>query len=102
MGVRRAAVLEAGPGGVVGRYVHSASTPSAGSTVSLVSLRCDVDAGVSTDDMNSLAKQIAMHVAAGKPRFLNRGAVPEDVIKAERAVLSAGAASSGKPPAVID
>ena len=46
-------------------------------------------------------KDIAMHVAAANPQYLNREAVPSDVLERERAVYEAQAKESGKPVAVI-
>lgn len=49
----------------------------------------------------SLGKDLAMHVAAANPQFLNRETVPSDVLDRERAVYEAQAKESGKPAAVI-
>ncbi len=48
-----------------------------------------------------LGKDLAMHIAAANPQFLNREAVPADVLQRERAVYEAQAKESGKPAAVI-
>ncbi|MGE5173700.1 MAG: translation elongation factor Ts [Betaproteobacteria bacterium] len=48
-----------------------------------------------------LGKDLAMHVAAASPQFLNRQAVPADVLDRERAVYEAQAKESGKPAAVV-
>jgi elongation factor Ts len=48
-----------------------------------------------------LGKDIAMHIAAASPQFLNREAVPADVLSRERAVYESQAKESGKPAAVI-
>jgi len=48
-----------------------------------------------------LGKDIAMHIAAANPQFLNRQAVPADVLDRERSVYEAQAKESGKPAAVI-
>ena len=46
-------------------------------------------------------KDIAMHIAAANPQYMNREAVPADVVDRERAVYEAQAKESGKPAAVI-
>jgi elongation factor Ts len=46
-------------------------------------------------------KDIAMHIAAANPQFLNRESIPSDVLARERAVYEAQAKESGKPAAVI-
>jgi len=46
-------------------------------------------------------KDIAMHIAAANPQFLNRETCPADVLDRERAVYEAQAKESGKPAAII-
>jgi elongation factor Ts len=46
-------------------------------------------------------KDIAMHIAAANPQFLNRESIPSDVLERERAVYEAQAKESGKPAAVV-
>jgi elongation factor Ts len=48
-----------------------------------------------------LGKDLAMHIAAANPQFLNRETVPADSLQRERAVYEAQAKESGKPAAVI-
>jgi elongation factor Ts len=48
-----------------------------------------------------VAKDVAMHIAFAKPRFMSRDQVAPDVIGAERRILEARAAESGKPPEIV-
>jgi elongation factor Ts len=48
-----------------------------------------------------LGRDMAMHIAAANPQFLNRETVPPDVLDRERAVYEAQAKESGKPAAII-
>jgi elongation factor Ts len=48
-----------------------------------------------------LGKDMAMHIAAANPQFLNRETVPPDVLDRERAVYEAQAKETGKPAAII-
>ena len=48
-----------------------------------------------------LAKDLAMHIAASKPKSLDRSGVPEDLIEAERRVATEKAAESGKPADIV-
>ncbi len=50
----------------------------------------------------ALAKDIAMHIAAAKPRALDAAGVPQDLIEAERRVAAQKAAESGKPANIIE
>src|SRR5512146_2969747 len=54
-----------------------------------------------SDGDEQLGKDIAMHIAAANPQFLNRETVPAEVLGRERAVYEAQAKESGKPAAVI-
>ncbi len=48
-----------------------------------------------------LGKDLAMHIAAANPQFMNRETVPTDVLNRERAVYEAQAKETGKPAAII-
>ncbi|NCZ83533.1 MAG: translation elongation factor Ts, partial [Betaproteobacteria bacterium] len=48
-----------------------------------------------------LAKDLAMHIAASKPKSLDRRGVPEELIEAERRVATEKAAESGKPAEIV-
>ncbi|MCP6769725.1 elongation factor Ts, partial [Klebsiella pneumoniae] len=49
-----------------------------------------------------LAKDLAMHVVAARPTYLNRESVPADVIDREKGIYREQMANSGKPAAVVD
>jgi elongation factor Ts len=49
----------------------------------------------------AVAKDVAMHIAFARPKFMSRGEVAPDVIAAERKILEARAAESGKPPEIV-
>jgi elongation factor Ts len=49
----------------------------------------------------AVAKDVAMHVAFAKPKFMSRDQVAPDVIAAEKKILEARAAESGKPPEIV-
>jgi elongation factor Ts len=83
--VRRIALVEgAGP---MGDYTHGARI---GAVVLL-------DGGDAT-----LARDIAMHVAAANPVCIDESGVPAETLDRERRILSEQAASSGKPPEIIE
>ncbi|MDQ2674996.1 MAG: translation elongation factor Ts [Chloroflexota bacterium] len=52
---------------------------------------------VATDAQAPVARDVAMHVAAMKPRFLDRDAVPADVVEHERRIAEETARQEGKP-----
>jgi elongation factor Ts len=49
----------------------------------------------------AVAKDVAMHIAFAKPKFMSRDQVAPDVIAAEKKILEARAAESGKPPEIV-
>ena len=50
----------------------------------------------------SLARDIAMHIAAVNPQFVDQDAVPAEFVEKEKSILIAQAESSGKPPEIIE
>jgi elongation factor Ts len=54
------------------------------------------------DEFTTLAKEIAMQIAAASPTYVNRQAVPADVLEKEKAIYRAQMENSGKPANVVD
>jgi len=50
----------------------------------------------------SLARDIAMHVAASRPECVSRNEVPAEAIEKEKEIFRAQAAESGKPPEIVE
>jgi len=49
-----------------------------------------------------MARDIAMHVAAVNPQFVDRDAVPAEFVEKEKSILVAQAESSGKPAEIVE
>lgn len=65
--------------GAVGAYVHNTHEVAA-----LVTLSCETDFVAKNEEFIALARDIAMQVAATKPRFISRDEItPADTAKAE-------------------
>lgn len=96
MSVRRSAGLEVA-NGVVASYVHSAVTTGLGKIGVLVALESEGDVA----KLEEIGKQIAMHVAAANPLFLNKESVDTEALDRERDVLADQARASGKPEDII-
>jgi elongation factor Ts len=56
---------------------------------------------VDLEGPDAIARDVAMHIAFAKPRFLSRNEVDPDLIAAERKILEARAKDSGKPPEIV-
>jgi len=50
----------------------------------------------------SLARDLAMHIAASKPMALSVAEVPADLVQKERGIAAAKAAESGKPANIVE
>jgi elongation factor Ts len=50
----------------------------------------------------SLARDIAMHIAAVNPLFVDQDAVPTEFVEKEKSILIAQAETSGKPPEIVE
>jgi elongation factor Ts len=95
MNLRRATVLSVGQG-VVGHYLHNQITDGLGKIGVLVAL----ESAGKADELATLARQIAMHVAATNPAGLDLASVPADVLEREKAILMEK--NAGKPAHVLD
>jgi elongation factor Ts len=86
IGVRRFVRLAA-KSGQVASYVHGRK----------IGVLVEVAGGDET-----LAKDIAMHIAASKPECVSKEQVPAELIAKEKEIFSAQAAQSGKPANIIE
>jgi elongation factor Ts len=97
MNLRRARVLNA-PNGVVATYVHSALRPGLGKIGVLVA----IEGGGEMAVLETLGRQVGMHVAATRPEALDITAVDPAALEREKAVLIAQARDSGRPENIIE
>jgi elongation factor Ts len=83
--------------GYVGQYIHPGAK---------IAVQVEF-AGVTPDvakhaEFETLAKEVAMQIAASSPAYVSRMAIPPDVLDKERAIYRAQMENSGKPANVID
>jgi len=97
MNLRRARVLSA-PNGVVAIYVHAALRPGLGKIGVLVA----IEGGGEMAALETLGRQVGMHVAAARPDALDVSAVDPAALEREKAVLIAQARESGRPENIIE
>jgi elongation factor Ts len=97
MALRRARRLSVTEGAVVS-YVHNALTSGLGKIGVLVALESTGDA----ERLAALGRQLAMHVAAANPQYLDVASVDQAALERERDVLREQARASGKPDAIIE
>lgn len=97
MSIRRAKVLRV-PSGTVATYIHNAVKPGLGKIGVLVAL----EAASEHEALETLGRQIGMHVAAARPEALDISNVEGSALEREKAVLREQASGSGKPAAIIE
>ena len=97
MTLRRARVLQVGTG-VVATYMHNALKPGLGKIGVLVALEGPSE----IDALETLGRQVGMHVAATSPQALDTKAVDPAALERERTVLFEQARASGKPDNIIE
>ena len=85
MSIRRFARIQTE--GAVSSYIHGGSK---------IGVLIDVIGG---DD--ELGRDLAMHIAAGKPKALSSDQVPAELIETERRIATEKAAESGKPAEIV-
>ena len=95
---RRALIAKIGENITVRRF----SRISAKSALGVYLHGARIGAAVALDSGDAtLARDLAMHVAASNPQYLDARAVPADTVAKEREILSAQAAGEGKPPEIV-
>jgi elongation factor Ts len=82
--VRRFQVVESA--GIVGSYVHGT--------------RIGVLVAIAGGD-DSLARDLAMHVAASRPQYVDEGQIPGEFLAKEREILVEQAKAEGKPAEIV-
>jgi elongation factor Ts len=95
--LRRSAVLQVNDGVVVS-YVHNAAAPGLGKIGVLVALESAGDKG----RLETLGKQLAMHIAAANPQALRGEDLDSSVVDRERAIATEKANESGKPANIVE
>lgn len=83
--------------GTVASYIHMQ-----GKIGVLVEVNCETDFVARTENFQGMARDIAMHIAAANPTYLNPEEVPEDVMDKEKAIYREQAQAEGKPEKIWD
>ena len=84
--------------GVVASYVHNSLAPGLGKIAVLVAL----ESAAGGDALAALGRQLAMHVAAANPLYIDIAAVPAAALERERAVLREQAQASARSEAIAE
>ena len=95
--LRRTSTLSVDQGAIVS-YVHNAAAPNLGKIGVLVALESAADQA----QLQTLGKQIAMHIAAANPLALTADDLDPDMLDREREIAKAKAMESGKPENIAE
>lgn len=83
--------------GAIGTYIHPGNKIGV-----MLQLHCETDFVANTDDFQGLIKDICMHIAASKTRYISRNEVTQVDLDKEREIFAHQAKESGKPEKIID
>lgn len=83
--------------GQVGMYVHAN-----GKVAAMVAVACETDFVARTDDFKILAHDIALHIAAANPKYLQSSDVPAELLDKERDIYREQLKTEGKPEKMWD
>ncbi|MBR0575483.1 elongation factor Ts [Proteiniclasticum sp. BAD-10] len=92
MSLRRVIKMDA-PDGLVSSYIHMGGK---------IGVLVQVKTENTSDEVTSVARDIAMHVAALNPQFLDSTSVDADTIAREREIYRVQALNEGKPEKIVD
>ena len=83
--------------GLIEGYVHPGNRVAV-----MLELNCETDFVARTDDFQTLAHELALHIAFAAPRYMTRDEIPEEALESEREVYRAQALEEGKPEKIVE
>ncbi|MCD5408917.1 translation elongation factor Ts [Candidatus Bipolaricaulota bacterium] len=83
--------------GRIEAYVHHS-----GKVGVLLEANTNTDFAANSEDFREFVKNLAMQIAATKPRWVSPEDVPEEVLEKEKAILRKQAEKEGKPPHIVE
>lgn len=83
--------------GVIELYAHPGNRVGV-----MLELNCETDFVARNEQFRALAHELALHIAAANPRYLNREDVPDEELNRELNVLREQALAEGKPAQIVE
>ena len=83
--------------GTIAAYIHME-----GKIGVMVELNCETDFVAKTDNFRTMARDLAMHVAAMNPSYVAPEDITDDVMARERAIYRDQAIAEGKPEKILE
>jgi len=85
--------------GTIGDYIHYQQDRAVAGV--LVEIACETDFVAKSEEFKNVAKQVAMHISALKPEYLNVEDVPGTRIDEEKEIIKNQSLNEGKPEEVV-
>lgn len=83
--------------GHIGSYVHSN-----GKVGVLVEVVCETDFVAKNEEFKKLTHDLAMHIAAVNPQYVNRGEIDAEIISGKKEELLREVEKENKPPEIME
>jgi elongation factor Ts len=83
--------------GTVASYIHMG-----GKIGVMVEINCETDFVAKTEDFQSMARDIAMHVAASNPLFVRADEIPTETLEREKSIYREQLTAEKKPEKIWD
>ena len=82
--------------GVIGSYIHN------GRIGVLVEVNSETDFVARNEDFVRLAKDVAMHIAAANPEYVDASEIPESEVTKRKEIFLAQMEDANKPPQILE
>lgn len=83
--------------GRIDTYIHTGAKIGV-----MIEINCETDFVAKTDEFKTLAREIAMHIAALSPTYVTKDEIPQEMIEREREAYRKVALEEGKKDAIAD
>jgi elongation factor Ts len=83
--------------GRIEAYVHHS-----GKIGVLLEVACNTDFAANSDDFRQFTRELAMHIAAARPRYISSEDVPEADLEREKGIYRKQGEREGKPPQILE
>ncbi len=84
--------------GLIETYIHPGNRIGV-----LIEINCETDFVARTDDFKNLAKDLALHIAASNPLYVNSSEIPPEVVEKEKEIYKESASGGkGKSDEIIN
>ncbi len=83
--------------GIIGSYIHLN-----GRIGVLIEVNCESDFVARNQEFQELVKNLTLHIAASKPRYISSEDVPAQVLEQEKDIIREQFKDSKKPPEVVE